>query len=88
MSSHTAWKIAGSFAAAAAGLTARKALERSWKAVQDRPPPQNLARGGVTWREALVWAATSAAIVSAARLLARSATGRLERHATGEVADP
>jgi len=82
------WKVAGSMAATAAGVAARKMLDRSWTVVRDRPPPRNVARSGVDWREALLWGATTAAVVAAARLLARGATGELERRVTGTAPEP
>jgi len=88
MSNHTVWKVVGSLAATAAGVAARKTLERSWTAVQERPPPKNVSRAGVRWREALMWAAASATVVAAARLFARYAAGKVERRVTGDVEEP
>ena len=70
------WNGVASGAAIAAVMLTRPAIERLWKAIFRRDPPGNPASRDVTWREALLWALFTGALVGVVRLVAqRGAAG-------------
>ncbi len=62
--------------AAAIGATflARNALQAGWRRALDRDPPKNPASPDVDWKDALLWGATSGALVGMLRIASRRAT--------------
>lgn len=58
-------------AAVGASILAREFLEAGWRTTLDRDPPKNPASSQVKWKEALLWGATSGAIVGLARIASR-----------------
>lgn len=56
-----------------AGLSARHFLAKGWEAATDDPPPSNPVNEGVTWGEALTWAAVSGVTVGLVRVFAHRA---------------
>jgi hypothetical protein len=70
------WNGVASGAAIAAVIVTRPVIERLWKALFRREPPGNPASRDVTWREALLWALFTGALVGVVRLVAqRGAAG-------------
>lgn len=65
------WALAGTAAAAGAGIAARWALRRGWKVAFDEEPPDNPAAPQVTWRSALLWGALSGVLVGSARVMGK-----------------
>lgn len=70
-------------AAIGAGLLTRRCCQTLWKRYRKEDPPVNPIAEGVTWTDALMWAAAVGAAVGMARVLSRRSTTaavrRLER---------
>ena len=60
--------------AIAAGLATRRVLQAAWKQTRGAEPPINPAAAGVSWTDALIWAASVGAAVGVSRVFARRAT--------------
>lgn len=58
-------------AAVAAGLLLRRGLTAQWEKRTGRTPPTNPAAPGVSWGEALAWAALTGAVIGVGRIIAR-----------------
>lgn len=69
--SNLAHKVILYGAVLAGGLATRAALEQVWEAGTDRPAPKNPAADGVSWRDALMWAAAAGVVVGVARTAIR-----------------
>lgn len=73
-------KIYASVAAIAAGIVARKIVEKVWVKTTGKTPPSDPNEVSVPWAEALGWSVASGVTVGAARLLAtRKAAGAWQR---------
>lgn len=57
--------------AVAAGLATKVALESMWRFVRRDEPPTNPAAAGVTWTDAITWAAAVGAAMGVSRALTR-----------------
>lgn len=66
-------------AALGASLVAREVLEAGWRTTLDREPPKNPASHEVDWKDAILWGATSGALVGVARILSRRLSTRAYR---------
>jgi hypothetical protein len=82
------WQVIRGIAATTAAVVARKSLARSWRAVMGSSPPKYPVRSSVCWRDAVLWAAASAAVGATARLAARELSGRVQLRLTGEEPTP
>jgi Protein of unknown function (DUF4235) len=70
------WKAVATGAAAGAVAITRPLIERTWRQVVGSEPPGNPAHEDVAWRDAILWAALSGAVVGLIRLVAqRTAAG-------------
>lgn len=56
-------------AAIAAAVATRKALKVLWKNAYGTEPPDTPTKAGVTWKDALLWAAAVGAAVGVARVI-------------------
>ena len=73
-------KIYSSVAAIAAGMVARKVVEKAWVKATGKKPPKDPESPAVHWIEAVGWSVASGTTVAIARLLAtRKAAGAWER---------
>jgi len=61
-------------AAVAAGVATKSALEALWRTTRDEEPPNNPAAPDVSWRDALIWAASVGAAMGVAKVLSRRGT--------------
>lgn len=78
-------KVLSGIGAAATTAVARKALTKSWTKATGKEPPANPANPDVRWREAVGWAAASAAVVAVARLVAQRRVAATWRRASGTL---
>lgn len=75
------WKVVGGVGTVLAGNVAKNVLERGYKSVTGRIPPENPEDPDVDWREALAWAIVSGVVMAVARLLfQRAAAGAWVKH--------
>lgn len=73
-------KAYSSVAAIAAGVVARKVVEKLWVKATGKTPPKEPESPAVHWFEAIAWSVASGTTVAVARLLAtRKAAGAWER---------
>jgi hypothetical protein len=78
-------KFLSGVSAAATTAVARKVLTTGWKKATGKEPPQDPAHPDVRWREAVGWAAASAAVVAVARLFAQRRVAATWRRASGTL---
>lgn len=63
------WLISAT--AIGAGVGTRKLLTKLWTGTRGQKPPQNPAAAGVSWTDALIWAAAVGATIGVARVITR-----------------
>ena len=77
--------------AGAAGLGAvrvsKPLVERTWKAFTGSEPPGNPASAEVSWREAMLWALVTGAVLGVLRLVAQRLAAGAWRGVTGDYPD-
>jgi hypothetical protein len=78
-------KVLSGVSAAATTALARKVLTTGWKKATGKEPPEDPAHPDVRWREAMGWAAASAAVVAVARLFAQRRVAETWRRASGTL---
>ncbi|MGY1694426.1 MULTISPECIES: DUF4235 domain-containing protein [unclassified Geodermatophilus] len=79
------WKLLGTGAATLSGIAVRKLTDAAWYGVRGTTPPKNPAAPGVSWPDALAWAAFSGLAVAAGRLLAARGAAAAYQSLTGKV---
>jgi hypothetical protein len=79
------YKLLGPALAIPAGLVVKKAADTTWEKVRGYPPPKNPAAPGVSWPDALAWAAVSGALYAAARLVAAAGAAAAYEKITGNL---
>jgi uncharacterized protein DUF4235 len=79
------WKLLGTGSATLSGIAARKLTDAAWYAARGTTPPKNPAAPGVSWPEALAWAALSGLTVAGGRLLAARGAAAAYRSLTGKL---
>jgi hypothetical protein len=65
------------------GILARKGVEKLWAAARPQDPPHSPSDPGVTWGNALAWAALSAVGIAAAELVSLKGAAEVWRTLTG-----
>ncbi len=83
MNQKTTWMVVGAGSAMLAASAVQSVLDAGWRAVTDDEPPADPMARGVSWRDALIWAAASAAAVAVAQMLARRGAAAGWKVATG-----
>jgi hypothetical protein len=68
-----------------AGIVVRKAADTAWLKVRGYPPPKNPAAPGVTWPDALSWAAVSGVLYASSRLVAARGAAAAYQRLTGHL---
>lgn len=63
--------ILATAAAIAVGVATRNALKIIWQKAAGNEPPLHPTREGVSWSDAIIWAASMGATVGVSRVLAR-----------------
>jgi hypothetical protein len=79
------YKLLGPAMAIPAGIVVKKATDTAWLKVRGYPPPKNPAAPGVTWPDALAWAAFSGVLYAAARLVAARGAAAVYQKVTGKL---
>ena len=79
------WKLLGTGSATLSGIAARKLTDAAWYAARGKTPPKNPAAPGVSWPEALAWAAFSGVVVAAGRLVAARGAAAAYQSLTGKL---
>ncbi|SFT69444.1 Protein of unknown function [Geodermatophilus amargosae] len=79
------WKLLGTGSATLSGIAARKLTDAAWYAARGKTPPKNPAAPGVSWPEALAWAAFSGLTVAGGRLLAARGAAAAYQSLTGKL---
>ena len=74
------FRLLGPALAVPSGALVRKGADAAWLAVRGYPPPKDPAAPGVSWPDALAWAAFSGVLYAGARLVAaRGASAAYEK---------
>ena len=79
------WKVLGFGSAIVAGVAARKVMTSAWERGTGNPPPANPESPDTSWREAVLWAVASGALVGVARMLAARKAADYYRKSTGHL---
>jgi hypothetical protein len=79
------YKLLGPAMAIPSGIVVRKAADTAWLKVRGYPPPKNPAAPGVTWPDALAWAAVSGVLYASARLVAARGAAATYEKLTGRI---
>ncbi len=79
------WKLLGTGAATLSGIAVRKLTDAAWYAARGTTPPKNPAAPGVSWPDALAWAALSGLAVAGGRLLAARGAAAAYTSLTGKL---
>jgi hypothetical protein len=77
------WNGVASGAAIGAVVLSKPLLERAWRSVVGSEPPGNPAHHEVAWRDALLWALVTGAVVGVIRLVAQRLAAGAWQKATG-----
>jgi len=65
------------------GILARKGVQKLWAAARPQDPPHSPSDPGVTWGDALAWAALSAVGIATAELVSLKGAAEVWRTLTG-----
>ena len=65
------WKVLGTVTGILSGMATKSLLRSAWKRVKGGNPPTNPAAPGTSWKEALIWAASSGVAMAVTRLVAQ-----------------
>jgi len=77
------WNGVATAAAVGAVAATKPLLERGWRIAFRSEPPGNPAAEDVTWRDAILWALVTGAIVGVIRLVAQRLAAGAWQKATG-----
>lgn len=77
------WNGVASGAAVGAVILAKPLVERGWRLAFRSEPPGNPAHQDVAWRDALLWAVVTGALVGVIRLVAQRLAAGAWQKATG-----
>jgi uncharacterized protein DUF4235 len=78
------WNAVASGAAVGGAMLARPLVARGWRLAFRTEPPGNPAHQDVSWRDALLWALVTGAMVGVIRLVAQRMAAGVWQKATGE----
>ena len=77
------WNGVATGAAVGAVMVTKPLIERGWRVAFGSEPPGNPAHQDVTWRDAMLWAVVTGALVGVARLVAQRLAAGAWQKATG-----
>lgn len=81
----TAQSVATTAAAIGAGIVTRSLITKAWEASTGEEPPNDPTAPGVTWKQALTWAAATGVGVGVGRVVGRRfAAKAFDKDADGE----
>lgn len=76
MNEDKVWNATASAVAVGAVAASKPVIERTWRLVTGAEPPGNPADAEVAWKDAILWAVITGAVIGLVRLIAqRSAAG-------------
>jgi hypothetical protein len=78
------WNGVASAAAVGAVIATKPLVERAWRAAFHSEPPGNPAHQDVAWRDAILWALITGALVGVIRLVAQRLAAGAWQKATGD----
>lgn len=78
------WNAVASGAAIGSVIVSKPLLERAWRVAFRSDPPGNPAHRDVAWRDALLWALLTGALVGVIRLVAQRAAAGAWYRVTGD----
>ena len=79
------WKVLALGSGLIGAKLARGVVNTGWQKTKGSEPPRNAASPDVEWREALLFAAVSGAVVGIARSMLQREAARVYRTATGDL---
>ena len=77
------WNAVATGAAVSAVGAAKPAIAQVWRLAFGADPPGNPAHPDVSWREAILWAVVTGALIGVVRLVAQRAAAGAWHRATG-----
>lgn len=83
MDEEKVWNGVASAAAVSAVAASKPVIERAWRVAFRSEPPGNPAHQEVTWRDAVLWALITGALLGVVRLVAQRAAAGAWQKATG-----
>ncbi|HET6951014.1 MAG TPA: DUF4235 domain-containing protein [Acidimicrobiales bacterium] len=83
MNEDKVWNAVASGAAVGAVMLTRPLVARGWRLAFGSEPPGNPAHQDVAWRDALLWAVVTGALVGVIRLVAQRLAAGAWQKATG-----
>jgi len=84
MDERRTWQLVGAASGIAAGAVTGKLMVLLWKQVAHEAPPANPAARGVSWPQALTWAASSGVALALSRLVAQWGAAEAWKAVTGD----
>ncbi len=78
------YKLLGPVMAIPTGIVVKKVADAAWLKLRGTPPPKNPDVPGVTWGDALAWAAVSGILVAFGRLVAARGAAKTYTALTGK----
>jgi hypothetical protein len=78
------YKLLGPALAVPTGIVVKKVADQAWIAVRGTPPPKNPDVPGVSWGDAIAWAAVSGVLVAVGRLVAAQGAAKAYTALTGK----
>ncbi|NIZ93435.1 DUF4235 domain-containing protein [Kineococcus rubinsiae] len=79
------WKLVGPASGIFATAVASRLTKKVWVTITKSPPPDNPEDPDVAWREAVIWALASGAVIGLTRLLVERQAAAYYRKSTGEL---
>jgi len=79
MTRENAWTAASILTVIAGAAMGRTLLKTGWRAVTGNEPPQDFDAEDTTWKQALIWAVVTGAIIGVVRALSRKGASAAER---------
>lgn len=79
------WKLVGPAAGIFATAVASRVTKKAWVTVTKSPPPDNPEDPDVAWKEAVVWALASGAVIGLTRLIVERQAAVWYRKSFGEL---
>jgi len=79
------YKLLGPAMAVPTGIVVKKVADAAWLKVRGYPPPKDPSVPGVSWADALAWAAVSGVLVATGRLVAAHGAATIYQKVTGQL---
>ena len=79
------WKLVGPASGILATAVASRVTKKVWVTATGSPPPDNPEDPDVAWKEAVVWALASGAVIGLTRLLVERQAAVVYRKSFGEL---